>query len=227
MTIKKVYDLRRQGRLEEAYDAIRSLYAGDKSPHASLAMFWTAVDVLRARVEDGHTDDARKILSALERMLPNVPDKDGNVQDAFIKCQRKLENTDRGNMMCDRSADHLLTGIWGENLAAEYLREKGYIILERDWHSGHRDIDIIAGHDDYLVFIEVKTRRSAEFGDPIMAVDYKKRRNLRLAMNHYIRSRHIDGPVRFDIVTVVGTPGCDNPLITHLEDVRIMEPIYS
>ena len=223
MTAKDVFELRKQGRIEEAYDAIRPLYANDKGPYTSLAMFWTAVDVLRARTCEGHTEEARKILLALERMLPNVPDKTGWVKDAFDNCQRQLEKAERREKNREEGPQHLQTGIWGEGLAAAFLREKGYVILERDWHSKHRDIDIIARNDDYVVFVEVKTRRNTDFGDPVQAVDERKRHHLRLAMNHYIKYRQIDNPVRFDIITIVGTPNCTNPVIRHLEGVQIME----
>lgn len=223
MTVNEVFELRRQGRIEEAYDAIRQLYANDKGPYTSAAMFWTAVDILKARAGEGRVDEAHKILLALERMLPNVPDKEGYVHDAFARCRQVLEKTEEREKTQDEGPAHLKMGIWGEDLAAAYLREKGYIILERDWHSGHRDIDIIALHEGYYVFVEVKTRRNTDFCDPVNAVDYKKRRNLRLAMNHYIKYRHIDKPVRFDIITIVGTPDCMNPVINHLEDVQIVE----
>ncbi len=218
MTVNDIYELRRQGRTEEAYDAARRLYAGDKSPRASAAMFWTAVDVLKARVGESSLDEAHMILSALERMLPGVPDAKGWVSNAFRSCQQLLE---RADMNSKARAEHHLVGVWGEELAVAYLREKGYVILERDWHSSHRDIDIIARHAGSLVFIEVKTRRSADYGDPSLAVDYRKQRNLRLAINHYIKYKKTDLPCRFDILSIVGVPGCANPEIRHQEDVPI------
>ena len=69
-------------------------------------------------------------------------------------------------------AAHNELGQWGENLAAEYLRSKGYVIINRDWHSGHRDLDIIAEDDDVVVFVEVKTRRNNIFGAPEEAIDF-------------------------------------------------------
>ena len=62
-------------------------------------------------------------------------------------------------------AAHNDTGKWGEDLAAKYLEEKGYTIVERDWKSGRRDIDIIALDDDVVVFVEVKTRRNRLYGE--------------------------------------------------------------
>lgn len=114
-------------------------------------------------------------------------------------------------------ATHNELGKWGEDIAAKYLEQKGYIIIDRDWKSGHRDIDIIARNDNAIVFVEVKTRRNRFFTDPEMAVNYEKIRNLRWAANHYIKYHRIDLEVRFDIVTVVGTFCCE-PEINHIED---------
>ena len=116
-------------------------------------------------------------------------------------------------------AEHNDLGKWGEDTAAEYLRRKGYTIVERDWKSGHRDLDIIAQTEDgeKCVFVEVKTRRNQLFMEPANAIDYQKIRNLQKAANHFVKYRHIDLDIRFDIVTVVGTP--DAVLeIEHIED---------
>jgi len=103
------------------------------------------------------------------------------------------------------------------------LREKGYVILERDWHSKHRDIDIIAQNGETIVFVEVKTRRNNDFGTPLKAVDHQKQQNLLRAINHYIHYRRLDCPWRFDVISIVGTPGCQDPQIAHLEDINIQE----
>jgi putative endonuclease len=114
-------------------------------------------------------------------------------------------------------AEHNELGHWGEEVAADYLRRKGYTIVERDWQSGHYDIDIIAMDEDTLVFVEVKTRRNRMFTEPETAVNYQKIRNLRQAANHYVKYRHANEPIRFDIVTVVGTQK-DVPEINHIPD---------
>ena len=116
-------------------------------------------------------------------------------------------------------AEHNELGKWGEDLAALYLQDKGYVILERDWHSGHRDIDIVARDGQTVVFVEVKTRRNRTFAEPETAVDFQKLRNLKQAANHYIKFRHIGYDVRFDVVTVVGTSGSE-PEIMHIEDFQ-------
>ena len=72
MTVKEIFDLRKQGRIEEAYDAIRPMYAANKGRYTSLCMFWTAADVFKLRLEQQRIDEATKILEALKRMLPRV-----------------------------------------------------------------------------------------------------------------------------------------------------------
>jgi len=116
-------------------------------------------------------------------------------------------------------AAHNELGRWGEDVAADYLQRKGYVIVARDWKSGHRDLDIVAINEarDTMVFVEVKTRRNRIFADPEEAVGYQKIRNLQLAANHYIKYHRVDLDVRFDIVTVTGTPAV-TPFIEHIED---------
>jgi len=113
-------------------------------------------------------------------------------------------------------------GTWGEQEAADYLQQKGYTILERDWKSGHRDIDIIARDGDVLVFVEVKTRRNRLFTNPEEAIDYMKLRNLRAAINHYVKFKHVNNDIRLDAISVVGTPDGGQPEIDHIEDF----PLY-
>ena len=119
-------------------------------------------------------------------------------------------------------AAHNDLGKWGEDRAAEFLQRMGYTIVARDWKSGHRDIDIIAMYDGMMVFVEVKTRRNRSYIDPEEAVDYRKRRNLLAAINHYVKYNCVNQEIRFDIITVVGTQDDATPEIDHLKDV----PLY-
>ena len=118
-------------------------------------------------------------------------------------------------------AAHNELGKWGETLAAEFVEKQGYEILERDWKSGHHDLDIIARDEDTLVIIEVKTRRNRLFGDPEEAIDYKKRLSLQSAINHYVKSHRIKIPVRFDVISIVGMIG-STPEIDHIKDVALI-----
>ena len=117
-------------------------------------------------------------------------------------------------------AAHNELGKWGEDLATDFLEKKGYEIIERDWKSGHIDLDIIAQEGTTLVVVEVKTRRNRLYGDPEEAVDYKKRLSLRSAINHYVKSHRLGRKVRFDIISIVGTVG-STPEIEHIKDVAL------
>ena len=118
-------------------------------------------------------------------------------------------------------AAHNELGKWGEDTAAAYLEEKGYQIIERDWKSGHHDLDIVAMEGSTLIIVEVKTRRNRLFGDPEKAIDYKKRKSLQSAINHYVKSHRTGREVRFDIISIVGMIG-SQPEIDHIIDVALI-----
>lgn len=108
------------------------------------------------------------------------------------------------------------TGDSGEDLAAEFLRKKGYRILSRNWKSGKNEIDIIARDKDHIVFVEVKTRSAAYVDHPVNAVSREKQRTIILAADNYIKWNKIDLDSRFDIITII-TDGSEN-VIDHIED---------
>ena len=118
-------------------------------------------------------------------------------------------------------AAHNELGKWGEDLAAGYLQRKGYTIIERDWKSGKRDLDIIAQDGNVIVFVEVKTRRNRLYGEPEESVDYHKLQNLQQAISHYVKFKHIHQEIRFDIISIVGTVGTD-PDIQHIQNVALL-----
>ena len=119
-------------------------------------------------------------------------------------------------------AAHNELGKWGEDLAVAYLQGKDYMIIERDWKSGRRDIDIIAKDESgTIVFVEVKTRRNRVFGEPEEAIDYTKMQSLQQAINHYIKYHRINSEVRFDIISIIGTIGSE-PEINHIKDVALL-----
>ncbi|MFA4045754.1 YraN family protein [Prevotella sp. PCHR] len=120
-------------------------------------------------------------------------------------------------------ATHNDLGQWGEQKAAEYLEQKGLRIVDRNWRDGSRDIDIVAVDADMLVIVEVKTRRDKIFAEPETAVDRNKIRNICGAAGKYVKMKHIDLPVRFDIVTIVGTAD-GNYKATHIEDAFMPIP---
>lgn len=221
MTAQEIFSLRKAGKLEEAYEEARKLYAIDKGTHASSVMFWTATDIQKLRIQAGRTDEAKKILLALERLLKHVETPDELMTSQLSRCKELLEKTTSLKNLNTKEPKHIQLGIRGEEIAVAYLREKGYIILERDWHSNHRDIDIIAQDNNCTVFIEVKARQNRMFAEPESAVNYHKLKNLRLAINHYIKYRQINNPWRFDVITVVGDLSCQAPEIQHIQDFQL------
>ena len=91
MTVQEIFELRRQGRVEEAYEAIRPMYAVHKGYYTSLCMYLCARDVFNIRLYEGRTDDARKIFEALKRLVPSIQDKDGSVATFMQKAEERLE----------------------------------------------------------------------------------------------------------------------------------------
>jgi putative endonuclease len=95
-------------------------------------------------------------------------------------------------------------GELGERIAERWLRRRGWRIVQRRFRSGHRDIDLVVERDGTVAFVEVKARRGAEFGGPVQAVNYWKRRQLeRSAMVWIDRHGREAESYRFDVVGVL------------------------
>ena len=91
----------------------------------------------------------------------------------------------------------------GEDLAYALLKKKGYKVLERNYKSPLGEIDIIAQEGRTLIFVEVKTRFSSEFGTAKWAVDYKKQRKLSMVALDYLKRHTLsDQSARFDVVAI-------------------------
>ncbi|WP_456387437.1 YraN family protein [Desulfolithobacter sp.] len=98
---------------------------------------------------------------------------------------------------------NLPTGRHGESLAAAYLKKKGYTIICRNYRRRFGEIDIIARHRGFTVFVEVKTRRSGRFGGPLGAVDRRKQQQICRVAEEYLASHGLqEAPARFDVVSV-------------------------
>jgi len=111
-------------------------------------------------------------------------------------------------------------GRWAEDLASEYLRGLGYLIVARNWRWRGGEVDIVAKDGATLVFVEVKGRRQKEYGAPEEAVDLRKRRHLWRAALAFLGEKADRVPVRFDVLAV-GPEGIRH--IKHAfgrEDVR-------
>jgi putative endonuclease len=94
------------------------------------------------------------------------------------------------------------TGILGERLAAEFLRERGYPVVETNYRCPEGEIDIVARHGDSLVFVEVRTKQSRQFGTPEESITPVKKKRLRLAEARY-HEAHDDLPEQWRIDVVV------------------------
>lgn len=97
-----------------------------------------------------------------------------------------------------------MQGRLGEDAAAEYLKSSGYKILECNYKNKMGETDIIAQKGENLVFVEVKTRSSAEFGTPAQAVTYYKKQRIINSARWYMMTNPTELNIRFDIIEVFG-----------------------
>ena len=122
---------------------------------------------------------------------------------------------------------HLARGLWGEKQAERFLKKKGYRILSRRLHVTARDeLDLVARQGEILVFIEVKTRQTENFGRPLAAVDRHKRHTLSRAAIRYLQRLKRPVTFRFDIVEIVGNEHAAAPLIRHIENAFPLDSCY-
>ena len=110
----------------------------------------------------------------------------------------------------------LAFGKMSEQMAAKYLTDKGYVILEHNYRRGHLEIDLIALDGDELVIVEVKSRAYDSILHPEEAVDHKKRLNLIRLANEYVKTHGRKENVRFDIVSIVSN--ANGTEIKHLKN---------
>lgn len=113
-----------------------------------------------------------------------------------------------------------LSGAWGEALAAEYLRKKHYKIVANGFHSRFGEIDLIVQNRKFLVFVEVKLRKSARFAHAKEYVDSRKQEKLRLTASIYLSQNPTNLQPRFDIIEIYAPDGTATavPEIYHMED---------
>lgn len=110
-------------------------------------------------------------------------------------------------------------GIRGERYAADFLADRGYDLLARNWRCRYGEIDLIATDQETVVFVEVKTRGGYDFGGPWEAVTPAKQNRIRRLASIWLAERQGSWvPVRFDVVGVMLEAGIP-PSITHLEGV--------
>lgn len=113
-----------------------------------------------------------------------------------------------------------ISGAWGEFVAAEYLRKKHYKLLASGYHSRFGEIDLIVCNRNYLVFVEVKLRKSDSFAQAHEFVDSHKQERLRTTAELYLAQNPTKLQPRFDVIEIYAPDGVctKKPKIFHLED---------
>ena len=108
-------------------------------------------------------------------------------------------------------------GIIGEKMAQKYLKDNKYEIIENNYYTRNGEIDIIASKNNYIIFVEVKTRTNLLDGIPIEAVNYNKIKHMKKAINYYLLKRKISNiDIRIDAVGVlINKNKC---IIQHIKD---------
>lgn len=117
------------------------------------------------------------------------------------------------------TSDRQKYGLWGEQAAADYLLARGYTIIDRNVRTAHGEIDLVAGMEGLIIFVEVKTRRSHSFAYPEEAVTSRKQVHMMSAAETYLQE-HPECPDtwQFDVIAVEGQPGKEIH-IEHFENV--------
>ena len=122
----------------------------------------------------------------------------------------------------------VLHGAWGESVAVDHLRRRGYEIVDRNSRPVEKDerleIDIVAWdrRKDAMVFVEVKQHaKPSRFARRLQSVDKRKRMNLRRACNAWRRTNKWHGAFRFDVIEIYGVPEGGKPVIDHISDVEL------
>ena len=113
-----------------------------------------------------------------------------------------------------------IAGAWGEALAAEYLRKKHYKLVAAGYRTRFGEIDLIVSNRKYLVFVEVKLRKSGSFAKAMEFVDRKKQDRIRVTASMYLSQNPTQLQPRFDVIEIYAPDGMETnrPEIRHMED---------
>ena len=118
-------------------------------------------------------------------------------------------------------ASHQTLGKWGEQIAAEYLTQHAYLLLERNLRTPYGEIDIVASQDDMLVFIEVKTRSSNSLGFPEISITPKKFSHMLSSAQAYLLDHpDLKSPWRIDVISIQRLAPGQPPEVAHFENVN-------
>ena len=120
-------------------------------------------------------------------------------------------------------AQHNELGKQGEQAAANFMKSKGYKVLKRNWTMHRHEIDIVAEDEEFIIFVEVKTRTSRQWGNPEDFIGKTKIRRIVEAADLYLQLNDIDKSARFDIISAVWDG--ENFEIEHIDDA-FMSPVF-
>lgn len=110
-----------------------------------------------------------------------------------------------------------LFGQHGEQRAAQFLQSLGYTIVDRNYRYPRGEIDLVAQDKETIVFVEVRTHRSQEFGNPLASVNKRKQRQIAMTALHYLSRFHLhDRAARFDVIGIMGEG--DTAQLTHIKE---------
>ena len=120
-------------------------------------------------------------------------------------------------------ARHNELGKRGEQAAANFMKAEGYKVLKRNWRMHRHEIDIVAEDEEYIIFVEVKTRTSRQWGNPEDFISKAKIRRIVEAADLYLQINDIEKPARFDIISAVWDGQVFE--IEHIDDA-FLSPLF-
>ena len=110
----------------------------------------------------------------------------------------------------------MTVGQRGEQYAAEYLKQHGFRILDRNYHCRYGEVDLVAEDAKYLVFVEVKTRSGTRFGTPAQAVTAEKQRKLTITAQRWLMTHETQRQPRFDVIEVYVSRSAQLRRVVHI-----------
>lgn len=114
---------------------------------------------------------------------------------------------------------HTEIGKLGETKALEYLQQKGYEIIDKNYRTRYSEIDIIAKDHDFLVFVEVRSKSNEDFGRPEETIDHNKIKKINKNAEYYIANQNYDGRARIDAICIVFNDFGELERLSHYDNI--------
>ena len=107
-------------------------------------------------------------------------------------------------------------GSEAESIALEYLKQQGLKLIDRNYRTRGGEIDLIMAQDDTVVFVEVRFRSASTYGSALESVDFRKQARITRCASHYLSTKRVSAPVRFDVVAI--SPGLQKLDLHWIQD---------